>query len=162
MWALIKLPFQLALGIARMGVMLVGFVGGAFAAGLAGAGIAYGVDLAHAVVGGPLAAVMFVIALFIGMVGWFVPATARIYARGSSPDYDREIPTRGEAIWFLLSSWVATAGLGWVWADLLDVVPAWPPMLAFAAIATVAVVVIVITGGRHVADLFVMTVAVIL
>ena len=45
LWALVKLPFQLALGIARMGVMLAVFVVGALAAGIAGAGFGYGVDV---------------------------------------------------------------------------------------------------------------------
>ena len=156
LWFLVKLPFVLALGVARMGVMLAVFVAGMLVAGVGGVSFGYPVDLAHALVGGPLAAVMFPIVLLIGMVGWFLPATARIYSRGGDPELEWVVPTVTDGVWFIAATWVASALLGWVWADLVDVTPAWPPMVTLAALCTLAAGVILATGGRHIAQIFVM------
>lgn len=138
-----RLVFGLLGALVKLGVVLAIYALATVAGGVIGATSAPD-GTTSVLLGVAAGTVLAPISLFFGFVTWLIPATVRLYAKGSDPDFELAVPKRFDAIFLVIPALLMAAG----GAALLNL-----SVLGFGGIALLSTLSIVAIRGEAVAEI---------
>jgi len=138
-----RLVFGLLGALVRLGVVLAVYAIAAAAGAVVG-GTSAPAGTSSVLLGVAAGSILVPVSLFLGFVTWLIPATVRLYAKGSDPDFELAVPKRFDAIFLVIPTVLMATGA----AVLLNLSP-----LGFGGIALVSTLSIVAIRGEAVAEI---------